>query len=181
MNPDLQRLQPYPFEKLRALFADLEPADKPAINLGVGEPKHAAPEPVLERLRQELPQVARYPATRGIPELRGTIASWLEQRYALDAVDAESQVLPVNGTREALFAFAQAVIDREKQPLVIAPNPFRLKPKGVKGRLASSAPFVKPLVHPKSVHCCPVWGLLWLAPSCLTLHSFLWSKQSAIF
>ncbi len=124
MNSDLALLQPYPFEKLSALLADVTAAQQPPINLGIGEPQHPAPELVLQELRDSLPQVARYPATRGIPELRSTIAAWLDRRYGLAGIDSESQVLPVNGTREALFAFAQAVVDRAGDPLVLSPNPF---------------------------------------------------------
>jgi N-succinyldiaminopimelate aminotransferase len=125
MNPDLRLLQPYPFEKLRQLFADLQPPEgHSAISLGMGEPQHAAPDFVRQVLIEQLPLLAKYPATRGIPELRTAICSWLQRRFQLPAVDPESQVLPVSGTREALFAIAQAVVDREKKPLVICPNPF---------------------------------------------------------
>ncbi len=124
MNPELDLLQPYPFERLRALFADLEPPAAPAINLGIGEPQHAAPEFVLQVLAQELPGLARYPATRGIPELRNAMASWLATRFGLPGVDPEREILPVAGTREGLFAIAQAVIDRSRDPLVLCPNPF---------------------------------------------------------
>lgn len=125
MNPDLQRLHPYPFEKLKQLFAAVTP--NPAltpISLGIGEPRHSAPEWVAGQLSEHLPMLANYPSTRGIPELRSSIANWLTQRFGLTSVDADTQVLPVNGTREALFAFTQAVIDRDKQPLVLSPNPF---------------------------------------------------------
>jgi len=124
MNPDLDLLKPYPFERLRQLFAG---ADKPAgqpLNLGMGEPQHAAPAFVLEALADALPQLRSYPATRGLPELRQAVASWLQRRFGLEAVDPEAQVLPVTGTREALFSIAQAVVDRRRDPLVISPNPF---------------------------------------------------------
>lgn len=124
MNPELQRLQPYPFEKLRELFSGVETPDKPHIALSIGEPKHASPAFVVDRLAQELSRLANYPNTKGLPELRQSIAHWATRRFALEGLDAEKQVLPVNGTREALFAFAQAVIDRRGQPLVISPNPF---------------------------------------------------------
>lgn len=125
MNPDLDRLQSYPFEKLRQLFAGVtpDPGLKP-ISLGMGEPQHPAPQFVLQTLQEKLPLLSRYPATRGIGELREAIASWLQTRFGLATVDANFQVLPVNGTREALFAFAQAVVDRASNPLVICPNPF---------------------------------------------------------
>jgi N-succinyldiaminopimelate aminotransferase len=125
MNPDLELLQAYPFERLRTLFQDIEPGpDYAPINLGIGEPQHAAPDFVIERLQRELPLLSRYPATRGIPELRQGIADWLQNRYRIARVDPETQVLPVNGTREALFALTQAVIDRSRNPLVLSPNPF---------------------------------------------------------
>ncbi|MFT5576996.1 MAG: N-succinyldiaminopimelate aminotransferase, partial [Bermanella sp.] len=125
MNPDLGRLHPYPFEKLRALFDGVTPAaDKSAIALSIGEPRHASPQFVLDRLSKELPRLANYPSTKGLPELRKAIAHWATNRFQLKGLDAETQVLPVNGTREALFAFAQAVIDRSTDPLVISPNPF---------------------------------------------------------
>jgi N-succinyldiaminopimelate aminotransferase len=125
MNPDLELLQAYPFEKLRQLFTGLQPpGDCPAISLGVGEPQHAAPELVRQILTEKLPLLAKYPATRGIPELRAAISHWLERRFQLHTVDPESQVLPVSGTREALFAIAQTVVDRSSNPLVLCPNPF---------------------------------------------------------
>ncbi len=126
MNPDLDRLQPYPFEKLRALFAGVTPVNKPHIALSIGEPKHATPALVTDSLRAHLDGLGSYPLTRGLPELREAIADWLNARFGLgaDGIDPETQVLPVNGTREALFAFAQAVIDRGDDPLVVSPNPF---------------------------------------------------------
>lgn len=125
MNPDLQRLQPYPFEKLNALKGQVSPpADLAHIALSIGEPKHEPPAFALQTLVDNLPRIANYPTTKGLPELRQAIAQWLTQRFQLTGVDAETQVLPVNGTREALFAFAQAVIDRSSAPLVVSPNPF---------------------------------------------------------
>lgn len=124
MNPDLDRLQPYPFEKLRGLFADLTPPNLPALNLGIGEPRHEPPAVVLEALVKELQGLSSYPATRGLPELREAMSHWLCRRFALPSIDPESELLPVAGTREGLFAIAQALIDRSKQPLVLCPNPF---------------------------------------------------------
>jgi N-succinyldiaminopimelate aminotransferase len=125
MNPDLELLQSYPFEKLRQLFKDLRPPTAlDPISLGIGEPQHPAPDFVVARLTEHLPLLAKYPSTRGLPELRQSIASWLQQRFQLAGVDAETQVLPVAGTREALFAIAQAVCDRSREPLVMCPNPF---------------------------------------------------------
>jgi len=125
MNSNLERLQPYPFEKLRQLFEDLTPPqDKAPIALSIGEPRHPSPAFVLEAMSDNLQRLANYPGTAGLPELRQTIASWLERRFQLPAVDADTQVLPVNGTREALFAFAQAVVDGAPDALVMSPNPF---------------------------------------------------------
>ena len=125
MNSNLDRLQPYPFEKLRQLFEDLTPPqDKAPIALSIGEPRHPSPAFVLEAVSDNLQRLANYPGTAGLPELRRTIASWLERRFQLPAVDADTQVLPVNGTREALFAFAQAVVDGAPDALVMSPNPF---------------------------------------------------------
>lgn len=125
MNPDLQRLQPYPFEKLNRLKSEVTaPTDLAHIALSIGEPKHEPPAFVLQTLVDNLPRIANYPTTKGLPELRQAIAHWLTKRFQLSGVDAESQVLPANGTREALFAFAQAVIDRTSKPLVVSPNPF---------------------------------------------------------
>lgn len=127
MNPDLFKLQAYPFEKLTALKAGITPpADKPPITLSVGEPQHSAPTIVTEELIAHLHGLSRYPATKGTDDLREAISQWLIRRFALPArlIDPGRHILPVNGTREALFSFAQAVIDRHTQPLVIMPNPF---------------------------------------------------------
>jgi N-succinyldiaminopimelate aminotransferase len=126
LNPLLGHLQPYPFEKLRALIAGVSP--NPAlqpINLSIGEPKHPTPELVKTALAGALDGLAAYPATAGTPALREAIAAWLMRRYALPALDAATQVLPVNGSREALFAFAQTVIDPAGGAARVAcPNPF---------------------------------------------------------
>ncbi|GAA5315409.1 MAG: succinyldiaminopimelate transaminase [Candidatus Pelagadaptatus aseana] len=127
MNPDLTLLQPYPFEKLNALKAEVTPPkDLAHIALSIGEPKHEPPAFVLQTLVDNLPRIANYPTTKGLPELREAIASWLQNRFKLNkgSLNGEDHVLPVNGTREALFAFAQAVIDRTSNPLVVSPNPF---------------------------------------------------------
>ncbi len=125
MNPHLDQLQPYPFERLRSLFSDLEPnADRRPVSLGIGEPQHASPAFVRDTISRELDALARYPTTLGLPELREAIADWLTHRFGLSGVDPQRQVLPVNGTREALFAFAQAVVDGRDAPLVLCPNPF---------------------------------------------------------
>lgn len=124
MNPDLSRLQPYPFERLRQLFAGVTPPDAPPINLSIGEPRHATPKLVFDALTAALPGLANYPVTAGTPELRSAIAAWLCRRFSLPTVDPATQVLPVNGTREALFAVAQTVVDRSRPARVVAPNPF---------------------------------------------------------
>lgn len=127
MNNDLQQLHPYPFEKLAALKAAVNPpADLPHIALSIGEPKHQPPSFVLQTLAQSLGQIAQYPTTKGLPDLRQAIADWATRRFKLKAgsLTAEHHILPVNGTREALFAFAQTVVDRRQKPLVVSPNPF---------------------------------------------------------
>jgi len=126
MNPDLQKLHPYPFQKLAALFREVEPDPAHrAISLTIGEPKHATPKFICDALTANLDGLANYPTTVGSDTLRGTIANWLSTRYGIPQPDAKNQVLPVNGSREALFAFAQAVIDRsQSDPVVVSPNPF---------------------------------------------------------
>lgn len=128
MNPDISRLKPYPFERLRTLLDGATPPRALApIALSIGEPKHAPPQFVLEALSATLPALGSYPTSQGLPELRSTIAGWLTRRYTLKTgrIDPERQVLPVNGTREALFALAQAVLDRGRgNPAVLMPNPF---------------------------------------------------------
>ncbi len=125
MNPDLQKLQPYPFEKLTALKAQVSPNQNlRPIALSIGEPKHPAPSFVTECLIDNITRIENYPTTKGIPELREAIANWLTQRFGLSQISSEQQIIPVNGTREALFAFTQAVVDRSKEGLVVSPNPF---------------------------------------------------------
>jgi N-succinyldiaminopimelate aminotransferase len=125
VNPLLDRLQPYPFEKLRKLFADLtpNPAYRP-ISLGIGEPKHPTPAFIQQALASNLEGLASYPTTAGTDALRAAVAGWLARRYGLERIDPATQVLPVNGSREALFALAQTVIDPAAKSLVICPNPF---------------------------------------------------------
>ncbi len=124
MNPALDLLRPYPFERLRALLAPHRPpAQLPLINLSIGEPRHPTPALLMQALAQALPSLSGYPATRGSDALREAIAGWLRRRYGLGAVDPQSQVLPVTGSREALFAFAQASIDPHAGSLVVVPNP----------------------------------------------------------
>jgi len=125
MNPDLERLHPYPFERLRELLADLTPPPGLAhINLSIGEPKHPTPPFILEAYASALGSVSSYPLTLGYPMLREAIASWAMRRYGLRSLDPATQVLPVAGSREALFAFAQTIVDRTRPAKVISPNPF---------------------------------------------------------
>jgi N-succinyldiaminopimelate aminotransferase len=125
LNPRLSRLHTYPFDKLRQLLAGItpNPALRP-IDLSIGEPKHPTPALVKDALAGALDGLATYPRAAGTPELREAIAAWACRRYALPALDATTQVLPVNGSREALFAFAQAVIDPAAGARVVSPNPF---------------------------------------------------------
>ena len=133
MNPLLAKLQPYPFERLKQLFQSVtpNPSFKP-ISLGIGEPKHATPEFIKTALSDSLNGLAAYPATAGEPALREAFAAWLLKRYGL-SVNSATQVLPVNGSREALFAFTQVIVDPTKTnvlngvdqlPIVVCPNPF---------------------------------------------------------
>ena len=127
MNPDLARLQPYPFEKIRVLLEGLTPANLPAISLAIGEPKHPTPDFIYQAVIQNLQGLANYPLTKGSVALRESIAHWLTWRFQLpsNSLNAEQHVIPVNGTREAIFAFAQAVIDRQQRDAaVVMPNPF---------------------------------------------------------
>jgi N-succinyldiaminopimelate aminotransferase len=126
VNPLLNKLQPYPFEKLKQLFADVTPnaAYRP-ISLGIGEPKHPTPSLIKKALTDNLGGLASYPSTVGSDALREAIAGWLERRYGLPKIDAAMQILPVNGSREALFALAQTIIDPTRgDALVMCPNPF---------------------------------------------------------
>ncbi|MFT5579754.1 MAG: N-succinyldiaminopimelate aminotransferase [Paraglaciecola psychrophila] len=125
MNPNLSRLQSYPFEKLKALKSEVTaPLDRSPIALSIGEPKHRAPDFVAQILRDNMDKLSNYPTTKGLPALSEAIAAWLSRRFKLNAVDPSSQVIPVNGTREAIFSLTQAVVDPRGQPLVVCPNPF---------------------------------------------------------
>ena len=125
MNPRLQSLQPYPFEKLRSLFEGVKPNPGLAhISLGIGEPRHPTPELIKRALSENLAKLATYPPTAGGDALRQAIAEWLVRRYRLRSIDWKTEVLPVNGSREALFAFAQTVVDPRGDAVVVCPNPF---------------------------------------------------------
>ncbi|QIK38342.1 succinyldiaminopimelate transaminase [Caldichromatium japonicum] len=149
MNPELSRLLPYPFERLRSLLHGIAPpADRAPIALQIGEPKHPTPSLIVEALTAHLDGLAVYPLTQGLAGLRQAIAEWIERRFrpqdgrALD-IDPERQVLPVNGTREALFAIAQAVVDRSRAPLVLMPNPCYQIYEGA-ALLAGAEPYYLP-------------------------------------
>lgn len=125
MNPNLAQLQPYPFEKLNKLKADAKVScDLPHIALSIGEPKHESPAFVLQAMTDNLGKLANYPTTKGLPELRQAISQWASQRFSLNNLNSDTQVLPVNGTREAIFAFTQAVVEAKPNALVVSPNPF---------------------------------------------------------
>ena len=152
MKPDLQKLEPYPFAKLKDLFEDVTPApDKTPIALSIGEPQHESPAFVLQVIEDNLSRMAKYPTTAGMPELRGAIAGWLNNRFKLEHVDPGQQVLPVNGTREALFALAQTVIDPVPGAQVMCPNPFYQIYEGA-ALLAGAKPYF--------INCLPDTGLL---------------------
>jgi N-succinyldiaminopimelate aminotransferase len=143
MNPRLDLLHTYPFEKLARLKSGAEPPkDLPHIAMSIGEPQHEAPPFVLETLKQNLHRLGSYPATIGLIELRSSIARWLERRFLLGSgkVNPETMVLPVNGTREALFAFVQAVVGTKQNAVVAMPNPFYQIYEGA-ALLAGAAPY----------------------------------------
>ena len=151
MNPLLSSLQPYPFERLKQLFSTVTPNPAYApISLGIGEPRHATPQLVLDALSTATAQLAAYPATAGLPALRTSCANWVQRRYGLK-LDAATQVLPVNGSREALFAFAQTVIDpthtdangKPLEAVVVCPNPFYQIYEGA-ALLAGAKPYYAP-------------------------------------
>ena len=126
MNPNLNLLQPYPFQRLRDLFKGITPNPAfPAINLSIGEPKHATPQLIKDALVNNLAGLANYPTTIGSIELREAISAWISRRYDVPHLNPDKAILPVTGSREALFAFAQVIIDNTKpHPVVISPNPF---------------------------------------------------------
>ncbi len=157
MNPRLARLHPYPFERLRQLFADVvpNPARTP-ISLSIGEPKHPTPALVLDALAAAGKGLASYPPTIGPPALREAIAVWLARRNGLPALDAATQVLPVLGSREALFAFAQTIVDSSRAgATVLMPNPFYQIYEGA-ALLAGAEPYC---VNARAAHgLVPAWG-----------------------
>lgn len=143
MHPHLAQLHPYPFQKLASLFEGTQVPELSPIPLSIGEPRHPPPDFVLDVLKNNLHRMAHYPVTRGLPELREAIAAWLQQRFHA-RVNTENQILPVNGTREALFAFAQCVVDGSaNDALVMTPNPFYQIYEGA-ALLAGAKPYFLP-------------------------------------
>ena len=144
MNPLLAHLQPYPFERLKQLFAPVKPnTNYSAISLGIGEPRHATPQLVLDALGRGTGELSSYPLTAGQPALKEACAGWVKRRYGV-RVDPATQILPVNGTREALFAFAQTMIDPTRpNATVICPNPFYQIYEGA-AILAGATPYYVP-------------------------------------
>src|ERR1700739_2783845 len=126
MNPRRELLQPYPFERWRSLLAGATPPKGLApISLGLGEPQHPTPALIKEAVAANLAGLARYPTTTGEPKLRETIAAWITRRFALSPLDPATQVLPVNGSKEALFSLVQAALDPdERDARVVYPNPL---------------------------------------------------------
>lgn len=129
MNPLLQSLHPYPFEKLATLYQGLKTSTLPPINFGIGEPQHPAPAFIRQAVIDNVALLAKYPTTHGLPELRQSIAGWIGRRYGVKQINPDTEIVPVMGTREALFAIAQVLLDRSQltaseKPLVLMPNPF---------------------------------------------------------
>jgi N-succinyldiaminopimelate aminotransferase len=149
MNPNLNLLQPYPFQRLRDLFKGIVPNQAfTPINLSIGEPKHATPLLVKDALVNNLSGLANYPTTIGSIELREEISKWISRRYKIPALSAEKAILPVNGSREALFAFAHAIIDASKKsPVVISPNPFYQIYEGAAFLAGATPYFLNTLPH----------------------------------
>jgi N-succinyldiaminopimelate aminotransferase len=173
MNPRLARLQPYPFERLRALLAGAAPpAGLAHIPLSIGEPRHTPPPFIAEALTRALPSLGTYPLVLGLPELREAIAKWLARRFGLHAgsVRAGDMVLPVNGTREGLFAFVQAAVDASRpHPAVLMPNPFYQIYEGA-ALLAGAEPVF--------LNCDPALGLL---PDLDAVTAAVWNRCQVLF
>ena len=171
MNPLLSRLQPYPFERLRQLHAGVtpNPAYSP-ISLGIGEPRHATPQLIKDALIGSLAGLASYPGTLGEPQLRQTLSDWLARRYGGLTVNPATQILPVNGSREALFALAQTVID-PNQPgaTVVCPNPFYQIYEGA-ALLAGAEPWFAPSDPARN------FGIDWAA-----VPESVWKKTQLLF
>jgi len=147
MNEFMSSLQPYPFERLKALKAEVTPdASKDHIALSIGEPKHTAPEFIRESLTESLDDIEVYPTTGGRREFKAAVARWLSHRFGLPDMEPEAHILPVNGTREAIFGFVQATFDRRlaaRKPLIMMPNPFYQIYEGA-ALLAGAQPWLMP-------------------------------------
>ncbi|MGQ0579389.1 MAG: succinyldiaminopimelate transaminase [Betaproteobacteria bacterium] len=171
MNPNLTRLQPYPFQKLAALLSGVKSnASLRPINLSIGEPKHATPQFIREALSANLGGLSSYPATAGGDRLRAAIAAWLERRYQLPRIDPAKQILPVNGSREALFAFAQAVVDSSREwPVVVSPNPFYQIYEGAALLAGAEPQFLNVLPHNR------------FALDCGQLPDSVWSRAQLVY
>lgn len=154
MNPNLNLLQPYPFQRLRDLFKGITPNPAySAINLSIGEPKHATPQLIKNALVHNLAGLATYPTTVGTIELREAISAWISRRYCIPVLNPDKAILPVNGSREALFAFAQAIVDRSKpNPVVISPNPFYQIYEGAAFLAGATPYFINTLPHEDPKH-----------------------------
>ena len=175
MNPYLTQLQPYPFEKLKVLFQGATPPkDVAAISFGIGEPQHATPSFIKEAMIAGLDGLSLYPATAGSSLLRETIARWLQQRYGLLSIDSETEILPVNGSREALFAFAQTVIDANQkssaEAYVVCPNPFYQIYEGA-ALLAGAQPYFANCLNPENG----------FSPDYASIPEAIWSKTQLLY
>ena len=168
MNSHLKHLHPYPFERLNQLKAGaVPPAHLKHIPLSIGEPKHPSPEFVKQVMSNSIEKLAQYPTTKGGIELRQTIARWLEKRFNLgtDSIDPDQHVLPVTGTREALFAFTQAVVNNDMDaPVVVSPNPFYQIYEGA-AILAGAEPYY--------LDCVPEQGFI---PDLTTVPEAIWQR-----
>lgn len=153
MNPDLAKLQPYPFEKLNQLKAAVSANTAlPHIALSIGEPKHSAPQFAQQAILENIAKLENYPTTKGLPELNQAIADWLQRRFQLAHIAPQQQVIPVNGTREAIFAFTQAAVDRSAaNPVVVCPNPFYQIYEGA-SYLAGATPHFLPCLAENDFH-----------------------------
>lgn len=172
LNPDLNKLQPYPFERLARLIQGIiPPPSKSPIALSIGEPKHTTPDFIIEAAISHLHGLSTYPTTRGMGIFRETIATWLAQRFHLPTgmIDPEHHILPVNGTREALFAIAHCTIDSSKAPLVLMPNPFYQIYEGA-ALLAGAEPYY--------VNCTPKNGF---APDYEAVPEQVWQRCQILY
>ncbi len=125
MNPHLQQLKPYPFARLREAMQGITPPDNlHEIPLYIGEPKHPTPAIIKNALIQSLDELSKYPLTAGLPELRQACANWLKRRYDGLTLNPDTEILPVLGSREALFSFVQVILNQQENPIIISPNPF---------------------------------------------------------